>query len=516
MVQWSYGMLSPSAQRTFARLGVFASSLTLAAAEVVGAADATARRGVLEDLTTLIDHSLLGREQASTGASRYRLLETLRLFALERLAELGEEEQARHAHAEFFLGLAQDSRDELIGPREQAWRDRLEVDEANLHAALGWAARHDPALGLRLAVAMWPYLEVRWRERQGVGYIAGVLQTGVEVPPDVRAWALTAAAAMGGNAGDARLTVPLAIEAVDAQRALADDLGLAEALAALGLALGNQGELDEAGDVLAEGLDVARRIGDLQVTARLLDRASYVAGRRGDFARAAEINREELAVMAALGSRRGEATALRHLAVSLQHLGDPTGAAALCHRALAMWKELDDPAATAHVLTTLADIARESGDLNAAVGIYDEALVELQAIGDSRCRASTYKNLAVIATQRNEHGRAAELFQRALALRHQLGDDAGLAEVLEGLAGVSSDGGRDEEVATLLTAASNVRERTGSAASPAETDATARLLASAQRRLGPDRFDAGVALGRAMSLAEVVDFALAGFDASLP
>ena len=85
---------------------------------------------------------------------------------------------------------------------------------------------------------------------------------------------------MGGNAGDARLTVPRAIEAVDAQRALGDDLGLAEALAALGLALGNQGELDEAGRVLSEGLDVARRIGDLHVTARLLDRAGYVAGRR--------------------------------------------------------------------------------------------------------------------------------------------------------------------------------------------------------------------------------------------
>ena len=95
MVQWSYGMLSPSAQRTFARLGVFASSLTLPAAEWVGAGDETERRAVLEDLTTLIDHSLLGREQTSTGASRYRLLETLRLFALERLAELGEEQSAQ-------------------------------------------------------------------------------------------------------------------------------------------------------------------------------------------------------------------------------------------------------------------------------------------------------------------------------------------------------------------------------------------------------------------------------------
>jgi tetratricopeptide (TPR) repeat protein len=227
--------------------------------------------------------------------------------------------------------------------------------------------------------------------------------------------------------------------------------------------------------------------------------------------RAAEINRDELTVMSALGSRRGEATALRHLAISLQHLGDPVEAAALCHRALRIWEDLDDPAAIAHVHTTLADIARESGDLPGAVRIYDEALVELQAVGDSRCRASTYKNLATIAAQRGEHGSAAELFLHGLALRHELGDEAGVAEILEGLAGVSSAGGRHEDAATLVAAASSVRERTGSAASPSEIEAAERVLAAARRRLGVDALEAGRVRGRAMSLPEIVDFALAGF-----
>jgi tetratricopeptide (TPR) repeat protein len=195
------------------------------------------------------------------------------------------------------------------------------------------------------------------------------------------------------------------------------------------------------------------------------------------------------------------------LAISLQRLGRPTEAAALCHRALAIWEDLDDPAATAHVHTTLADIARESGDLTGAVRLYDEALVELQAIGDRRCQASTYKNLATIAAQRGEQGHAVELFRRALTLRHELGDEAGLAEILEGLAGVCSSGGRDEDVATLLFAASTVRERTRSAAPPAESEAAARLLASARRRLGPARFEASAAHGRAMALPDVVDFA---------
>ena len=108
---------------------------------------------------------------------------------------------------------------------------------------------------MRLAVAMWPYWEVRWRERQGVGYIDGLLRGDVDVPADVRAWALTAAAAMGGNAGDARLTFRGRSRPSTRNDVSVTTSGLAEALAALGLALGNQGQLDEADRVLSEGLE---------------------------------------------------------------------------------------------------------------------------------------------------------------------------------------------------------------------------------------------------------------------
>jgi predicted ATPase len=510
MVQWSYGLLSPSAQATFARLGVFASSLTLPAAEQVGGPRDADRRTVLEDITTLIDHSLLVREHAASNATRYRLLETLRLFALQRLAELGQEASARCAHAEHFLRLALDSRTELLGPHEQTWRDRLEADEANLHAALGWSANHDPVLAMRLAAALWPYWEVRWRERHGVAFLDRLLERDVDAPPDVRAWALTAHAAMSGNAGEARLTLPRSLAAVDAQRLTGDELGLAEALAALGMAFGNQGRLDEADRALTEGLEIARRLGDLQVTARLLDRAGFVAGRRGGHEAAARLNREELSIMTALGSRRGEATALRHLAISLRHLGDVDEAAALCHRALEIWRELDDPAAIAHVQTTLADISRTAGDLPEAVATYDAALAQLQAIGDRRCTASTYKNLATIAVLRGEPDRAAALFRDGLRLRHELGDEAGLAEILEGLASIESAAGDDRQAAMLLGAASSVRERAGSSAPGAEAEQARSLLDSARDRIGDDAVETTFAHGSRLSVAEIVALALRG------
>jgi predicted ATPase/DNA-binding SARP family transcriptional activator len=420
MVAWSYAHLPQTAQLTFARLGVFASSLTLPAAERVAASALVPSHGVFDEITTLIDHSLLARERRSVNGSRFRLLETLRLFALDRLAELGEEPSARRAHAEYYLELSAQSRTALYGPHECTWRDRLEIEEPNLHAALAWAATNEPVLALQLAVAMWPYWELRWRDRFGLAYIDRLLEREIDVPAAVRAWALTAAAAMGSNAGEAGPTTSRAVAAVAAHRASGDDLGLAEALAALGMALGNEERLEEAGAALADGLGVARRIGDLHVTARLLDRAGFVAGRRGDDARAAELHHDELAAMVELGSQRGEATALRHLAISRQRLGDLNEATVLCNRALEIWTQLDDLAGRAHVLTTLADIARLSGDLDGAEHISGEALVGLTAIGDVPCRAATYDNLATIAASRGQHDRAARLRQDASRLRSEL------------------------------------------------------------------------------------------------
>jgi predicted ATPase/DNA-binding SARP family transcriptional activator len=508
MVRWSYGLLAPPVQRTFARLGGFASSFTLGAAESVCAVGDTRQADVLGHMTALVDHSLLVRDDAATASSRYRLLETLRLFALDRLAEAGDVDRTARAHVEYFLALASEHGPRLFGPDEVTSRLRLETEEPNLHAALDWAKEHDAVLALRLGVALRPYWEARWRERDGIPYLEAVLERAGYVDDGVRVAALTALAVMGANGGEARQAISRAVEAVDAYRRLGDELGLADALAALGSALGNQGRLDEADAAVNEGLTLARRLDDGRLTGRLLDMAGFVASRRGDHVRAVQVSREELAAWRRVGSRRGEATALRHIAVSIQHLGDHDEATNLCQQAVDIWRDVDDPAAVAHVQNTLADIARVRGDLAGAVEMYHTALAELQAIGDRRCTASTYKNLAAIAARRGQHTHAAGLLRQSLRLRHELGDEAGLAEVLEGLAGVDSAGGRDNDAVTLLAAAAAVRARTGSVASPEEARIIARALDTRRERLGDDGFDASYRRGRLMSIAEIVELAL--------
>jgi predicted ATPase/DNA-binding SARP family transcriptional activator len=513
MVAWSHDLLPADTQRAFARLGVFASTFTLEAAEAVCGS------GALGHITTLVDHSLLARVPTSTSSlSRYRMLETLRLFALDRLVASGpgELDAARRTHADFYRRMAVRAGEHLWGADEQMWRLDLEAEEPNIHAALGWAEDNDPEFALRFAVALWPYWDLRWGERKGVAYVRGVLdRPDLDVDDALRAWALTVSADLSANPGDARQSIPWATEAIAIFRELGDDLGLRHALLALGSGLGNQGRLDEADAALAEAIELGREHGDKIVIARALNHVSFIASRRGNFALAADLNREEISRWAELGSKRGEATGMRHLAVALLTLGDLDEAERLCHRALEIWTELDDPTSIAHVRATLGDIARKRGDFDSASELYSAAMEGFDAVGDRRCTASTFKNFGVIAARRNEHAESHDLFRRGLALRYELGDEAGLAECLEGLAGSYLASGRASDAALLLGAADSLRETTGA---PIALDERARVeaLIDASRALLGDAFAEAWETGRRHRSADIVEFIENDVDSRTP
>jgi predicted ATPase/DNA-binding SARP family transcriptional activator len=454
MVAWSHDLVPAATQRVFARLSVFATTMTLDAAASVGGED-----DPLEHIATLVDHSLLIREPGASGAPRFRLLDTLRLFAQEKLFATGEVEQAQRAHAEFHLRFVADAGARLCGPAEGAWVDRIEVEEPNLHAALAWAAKRDRILALRLAVALWPYWDVQSRERHAVRYFTSVIGgEDPHVPAGLRGWARTAMAELAANAGEARLATRWADEATVLFRSEGDERGLAAALLASGSACCNAGSLDAAERALAEGLQLAQRLGEATLIPRGLHFQSSVAIRRGDHRRAEQLSRQELAAWQALGSLRRQAGARRHIAVALQHQGDLEQAKLLLDEALVVWHDVGDSAAIAHGQTTLADIARVAGDLDGALRLYRQASVEFRAIGDRRCTASTYKNLAAISAARGDHARSTTHFIEAIRLRHELGDYAGLAECFEGLAGNATAEGRDDDAERLLVAAKGARQ----------------------------------------------------------
>src|SRR5829696_3055603 len=157
-LDWSHELLSEREQKVFRRLSVFAEGWALEASEAVVSGKGIAEREVLDLLSALVEKSLVIAELAADsggGEVRYRLLEPVRQYALEKLEQSGELEELKRAHAEYFLGVAEEVEPQLIGPREAGWFGRLEEVLDNFRAALSWASECGEAeLGLRLAGAL--------------------------------------------------------------------------------------------------------------------------------------------------------------------------------------------------------------------------------------------------------------------------------------------------------------------------------------------------------------------------
>src|SRR5579884_1061615 len=176
LIDWSYDLLSEAERTLLRRLSVFAGGWTLEAAEAVCSADA------LHLLTSLVDKSLAVYEEQA-GEARYRLLETVREYARDRLLESGEMEEVRERHFAFFLRMAEEIEPKLTGLEQAAWLDRLEGEYDNLRAASGWAlsAAEGAQAGLRLAGALWRFWEIRGHIDEGRGRLKNALDR-----PDAR------------------------------------------------------------------------------------------------------------------------------------------------------------------------------------------------------------------------------------------------------------------------------------------------------------------------------------------
>jgi predicted ATPase/class 3 adenylate cyclase len=155
-IEWSHGLLRPEEQRLFARLGIFNGGWSLDAAEAVCGPGLDIE--ILDGLGSLVDHSLVRPVEIANGESRFTMLETIREFAIERLASSGEEGELRRRHAEHFLDLAEEAEPHLTRQDSRAWLARLKGEHDNLRADLDWVElREEAEIGLRIAAAIWRF-----------------------------------------------------------------------------------------------------------------------------------------------------------------------------------------------------------------------------------------------------------------------------------------------------------------------------------------------------------------------
>ncbi|MBV9357694.1 MAG: helix-turn-helix domain-containing protein, partial [Chloroflexi bacterium] len=258
-IAWSYGLLSPGARRLLAACAVFRGGASLERIESVCQATGAIGDAVLDALGELVDHSLLLRVEAPAGP-RFVLLETIREYAAERLAELPEEAQIRERHAADFLALAEEAERQLAGPGEKEWLELLDLEHNNLRAASDWYGRTAPELALRLAVTLRPFWSARGQYTEGRQRLRSLLERIAQRTP-LRVRALHGAAWLATDQGDYADAAALLAECLGLSRELGDTRGEGVALAQLGRSRIASGHPAEGVPSLDQGLAILRAVG---------------------------------------------------------------------------------------------------------------------------------------------------------------------------------------------------------------------------------------------------------------
>ncbi|HEY3111189.1 MAG TPA: tetratricopeptide repeat protein [Chloroflexota bacterium] len=439
-IGWSYGLLKPSEQRLFARLAVFSDGFTLDAAEAICAppppssSDAgMGEGGVLEGVASLIDKSLIRQEDELVREPRFRMLETIREYALEQLRAAGELETMQSRLADVLVALAERAEPELTGPEQVTWLDRLEREHDNLRAALQWCAESGTLeLSLRLGGALWRFWSTRGYIGEGLRWLDAALAPAAPSTP-VLARALNGAANLAREQGDYERAGRLHEQGLAIAREQGDGRGTAEALNNLGLIALYQGQHGAAQQHCEEGLALFRQIDDQGGVAAALNNLGNLARERGDSDRASALHRESLTLRRGLGDRRGIALSLNNLANVVLNQGDYWRAAALHEESLVLRRELGDRAGVATSLNNLANVARARGDYRAARAYYEESLALRRELGDTRRVAAALNNLGILERDHGDRERAAALLRESLALRRELGDRQGMHAALDNL-----------------------------------------------------------------------------------
>ena len=361
-MDWSYQLLSKAERTLLRRLSVFAGGWTLDAAEAVCSGDGIERTDVLALQVQLAAKSLVVVE-GQNGEARYRLLETIRQYARDRLLEAGEGTTARRRHRDWYLAMAEQAQPELRGQKQAAWLERLETEHDNLRGALEWSSIDEGSAeeGLRLAGALWMFWHVHGHFTEGRGWLQSMLAGSPGASPTARAKALAGAGFLAYRQGDYDGATALFDESLPLFRALEDSSGTAHALQTLGQIAVARGEFERAKTVLTESLAWCRQAGDRRVMAMALNTIGEVARCQEDYAAARSSYEASLALRREVGDRRGLVLSLGNLGHVALNEGDPRGAAALFREALVLAHELTYKLAIAEYLSGLGGVAMADG-----------------------------------------------------------------------------------------------------------------------------------------------------------
>ncbi|HYW88015.1 MAG TPA: AAA family ATPase, partial [Chloroflexota bacterium] len=402
-IDWSHALLERQEQLLLRRLAVFAGGWTLASAERVCAGGELPAVDVLDALAGLARKSLVVADRAQ-GERRFRLLETVREFALEQLEAGAEAGLVHQRHAAYYLALAEAAEPHVAGPARRSWLERLDREHDNVRAALAWSqAAGQAETAIQLAGALGWFWFFQGYMSEGRGWLRAALSLTTEVAhPGEHATAIARALGVAGRLahvqGDEAAARPLLENAAAHYGQLGDVRGLGYALTDLGQVATLEGNLEEASRLATESVALLRRTTDRWGLALALQDWAAVLLRQPTperYAQAQVVYEEELAIFGELGDDWGRGLPLLGLGRVALGQGDFPEAQRLLDDARAIFESVADRRLLGFVLNRLGDLARIQHDFATAAAVYRENLEIWRSLAQPLGMAASLEGVAI-------------------------------------------------------------------------------------------------------------------------
>jgi len=428
LVDWSYELLREEEQALLARLAVFAGGFDLAAAEHVCGSDPLGGDDVLDLLGSLVEKSLVTLDE-STTEPRYRMLETIRDYARERLEQRGDAVETASRHCAHFFQMAKDANRGLVGSEQAEWLRRLETEQDNVRTAIALALSGgvDPLVAVKFAVAMLGFWTLRGYSTEGRGVVKSVL----------------------------------ALPAIPAS-----DLAQAHALYVGAVLAESQSDHAEALQMLETCLVLRRNLGNAVDIAATLSTLSLARLQVGDAVSASAGEHEALDTFRRLGDRMGEAIALLHLGQIAHYTGDDEQARTYLLQGLVITREIEHREVEAECELVLGEIELDAGKLPQASARFTRSLTVCREAADKRGEANALWRLGRLDLEGGDLASARDRLVGALEAFRAFEMWEQLLGCLEDHAKLSYLQQRGSAAVRLAAAAATARKRLGLARPP--------------------------------------------------
>ena len=505
LIDWSYDILSENERLLFRRLSIFAGGWTLESAEEVCAGDGIDKYDVLDLLSQLFNKSLLlVVNHTKSGVPRYRMLETIRQYAREKLFESGVSEGIRDKHLFYFVKLVEKAEPELYQGNQVFWFNTLNDELDNLRTALEWALATDAEAGLRIAST--PY-----RFWDGYGYLKEMgrwlekFLNHYKKTDDLYVQALIVSSFGFFRQGNFPEAIRVVEQSVQMARTLSDQQLEAFGLSVLGAFTQLQGNVEEGTPFLERGLALYRAAGNKIGQANALEWLTYD---HTSMERAIAFARESLGLHRELNNLTGIAASLVVLARLTLWNGDFSSSVSWLEEALSINQQLDDREGELGALTTSGMLAYWQGDYPRAITYFEEALAISEKIGDQFSNSWIHVRMAYVFLRQGDFQHANELFVASIKRTHKVNFTIALVYAIEGIASLIINQGQPECAARLYAWADATREKIGDYRPPVEQNSVKGDLSVIRSILDDAEFIRFLEAGRMMTEEQAIQMAL--------